>query len=108
MGRCKTHLPQASKPSQKVLKHALEELDSWREYILLKLPIYDDFGRFVTWRATFQRADETAGATYLLKMTCPSTELAYVLRVPPNVGSAREAAAWVNWGTDPEQFAIAT
>ncbi len=23
MGRCKTHLPQASKPSQKVLKHAL-------------------------------------------------------------------------------------
>jgi len=86
----------------------LEELDSWREYTLLKLPIYDDFGPSVTWRATFQRADEEAGATFLLKMTCPSTGLVYALRVPPNVGSAREAATWINWGTDPERFTIET
>jgi hypothetical protein len=86
----------------------LEELDSWREYTLLKLPIYDDHGPAVTWRATFQRPDEEAGATYLLKMTCPSTGLIYGLRVPPYVSSAREAATWINWGTDPEWFTIET
>lgn len=84
----------------------LEELDSWREYTLLKLPIYDDHGPAVTWTAKFQRADEEAGATYLLKMTCPSTGFVYALRVPPNVNSAREAATWINWGIDPERFTV--
>ena len=41
-------------------------------------------------------------------MTCPSTEFIHVLRVPPDVKSAREAIGWVNWGIDPDEFAVET
>lgn len=41
-------------------------------------------------------------------MTCPSTGRIYVLRVPPNIQSAHQAISWVNWGIDPEDFAIQT
>ena len=45
-------------------------------------------------------------AIYLSKMTCPSTGFIHALRVPPNMNSAREAIRWVNWGIDPEEFAV--
>lgn len=41
-------------------------------------------------------------------MTCPSTGFIHVLRVPPDIHSAREAIRWVNWETDPEEFSIQT
>ncbi|MEH2207568.1 MAG: DUF6745 domain-containing protein [Nostoc sp.] len=67
------------------------ELDTWHEYTLLKID-----------------ADVDEEAIYLLKMTCPSTEFIHVLRVPPNMNSAREAIRWVNWGVDPETFGVQT
>ena len=70
---------------------AAVELDTWQEYTLLKIENTVD-----------------VEAIYLLKMTCPSTGYVHVLRVPPDVSSAREAICWVNWGIDPEEFAIQT
>ncbi|MFB2897378.1 leucine-rich repeat domain-containing protein [Aerosakkonemataceae cyanobacterium BLCC-F50] len=75
------------------------ELDTWREYTLLKIDIFDDFDI---------EDDRTIEATYLLKMTCPTTGYIHALRVPPNLKSAREAIRWVNWGIDPEEFAMET
>ncbi len=73
------------------------ELDTWREYTLLKIDIFDDWDR-----------KGNQHPTYLLKMTCPSTGYIHALRVPPNINSAREAVRWVNWGIDPEEFAVET
>ncbi|HEY9848001.1 MAG TPA: hypothetical protein V6D28_00975 [Leptolyngbyaceae cyanobacterium] len=70
--------------------HALE-LDTWQEYSLLKI-----------------NNDVDIEPIYLLKMTCPSTGFIHALRVPPNVESARDAIAWVNWGIDPEEFSVQT
>jgi hypothetical protein len=67
------------------------ELDSYQEYTLLKIDNEVDIEPI-----------------YLLKMTCPSTKYIHALRVPPDVVSAREAIAWVNWGIDPEDFAVQT
>ncbi len=67
------------------------ELDKWREYTLLKVDREVDI--------------ETIN---LLKMECPSTNSIHILRVPPNLTSAREAIKWVNWDIDPEYFAIET
>ncbi|MCC5630017.1 hypothetical protein LC613_19030 [Nostoc sphaeroides CHAB 2801] len=67
------------------------ELDTWQEYTLLKID-----------------ADVDQEPIYLLKMTCPSTGFIHALRVPPNMNSAREAISWVNWGVDPEEFAVQT
>ncbi|WP_242056931.1 MULTISPECIES: DUF6745 domain-containing protein [Oscillatoriales] len=66
------------------------ELDLFREYTLLKID------------------DADVEPIHLLKMTCPSTGQIHALRVPPNLTSAREAIRWVNWGIDPEKFAIET
>lgn len=41
-------------------------------------------------------------------MTCPSTGFIHVLRVPPSMGSVREAIRWVNWEIDPANFIIET
>jgi hypothetical protein len=69
------------------------ELDSWAEYSLLKIDQIIDIDR---------------EPIYLLKMTCPSTGFIHTLRVPPNIQSAREAIAWVNWGVDPLEFSVQT
>jgi hypothetical protein len=45
---------------------------------------------------------------HLLKMVCPSTSYIHVLRVPPNLTSARTAIPWANWNIDPEAFAAET
>lgn len=67
-------------------------LDSWQEYTLLRLDkIIDDMDK---------------QPIHLLKMTCPSTGYIHALRVPPQMRSAREAIRWVNWGVDPERFAL--
>ena len=68
------------------------ELDKWREYTLLKI----------------DRDLDIEEAIYLLKMICPSTGYIHVLRVPPTMTSAREAAKWINWGIDPEEFTVET
>lgn len=67
------------------------ELDTWQEYTLLKIDGKIDIE-----------------SIHLLKMTCPSTCNIYILRVPPNINSAREAIAWINWGIYPEEFAVQT
>lgn len=67
------------------------QIDSWQEYKLLKIE---------------QNID--VEPIYLLKMTCPSTGHIHILRVPPNMNSAREAITWINWGIDPEDFAVQT
>jgi hypothetical protein len=86
-----------------------EELDFWREYTLLELPIYDDYSQIPP-LPPWKNPKEVEGikAIYLLKMTCPSTGHIYALRVPPNMRSAREAATWVNWGNDPTWFSAET
>jgi hypothetical protein len=53
-------------------------------------------------------ADADIEPIVLLKMACPSTGYIHVLRVPPDLESARQAIAWVNWGIDPEEFEIQT
>ena len=67
------------------------ELDSWREYTLLKIA-----------------AEVDVEPIHLLKMTCPSTAHIHVLRVPPDLNSARDAIRWTNWDVDPEAFAVET
>ncbi|MGL5060524.1 MAG: DUF6745 domain-containing protein [Microcoleus sp.] len=67
------------------------ELDSHREYTLLKIDNEIDIEPL-----------------HLLKMTCPSTGHIHVLRVPPRVLTALEAISWVNWGINPEEFQIQT
>ena len=66
-------------------------IDSWREYTLLGVDAEID--------------DEPM---LLLKMTCPSTGLTHVARVPPDFESAQEAIQWVNWDIDPAEFAVQT
>ncbi|MBW4623683.1 MAG: hypothetical protein KME17_30520 [Cyanosarcina radialis HA8281-LM2] len=68
-----------------------KELDSWREYTLLEI---------------VQNVD--VEPIHLLKMTCPSTGYIHASRVPPDIQSAREAVSWINWGVDPEEFAVET
>ncbi len=65
------------------------EINSWREYTLLRINNHVD-----------------VEPINLLKMTCPSTGFIHVLRVPPDVKSARQAIRWVNWGVDPDRFAL--
>jgi hypothetical protein len=67
------------------------ELDTWREYTLLKIDNQVDVEPIC-----------------LLKMVCPSTGYIHILRVPPNMLSAREAIRWVNWEVDPEDFSVQT
>lgn len=67
-------------------------VDSWREYTLLRIDKFID--------------DDDGMPVFLLKMTCPSTGFIHALRVPPDITSARKAIRWVNWGVDPEIFAI--
>jgi len=82
------------------------ELNCWKEYTLLKIDADidgfdpDDF-----------EDDEDAPKKediYLLKMTCPSTGHIHVLRVPPDVTSAKEAIRWVNWDIESEEFSVQT
>ncbi|MFB2923518.1 diguanylate cyclase domain-containing protein [Aerosakkonema funiforme] len=67
------------------------EIDNWQKYTLLKI-----------------ENDVKEEPIYLIKMTCPSTGFIHFLRVPPHMRSAREAIRWVNWGIDPEEFAVQT
>ncbi|MEP0757783.1 DUF6745 domain-containing protein [Coleofasciculus sp. FACHB-T130] len=67
------------------------ELDSYQEYTLLKID-----------------TDIDVEPISLLKMTCPSTGFIHALRVPPEMISAREAIAWVNWGINPKEFSVQT
>jgi len=68
-----------------------QKLDSWREYELLKI-----------------QAKIDCEPIHFLKMICPSTNKIHILRVPPNISSARKAVTWINWGVDPEEFTVET
>lgn len=76
------------------------ELDSWQEYTLLKIENYIEVDEWAS--------QDDIEPMHLLKMTCPSTGHIHFLRVPPDMTSAREAISWVNWGVDPEEFAVQT
>ena len=65
------------------------EIDSWREYSLLRINQEIDIEPI-----------------HLLKMICPSTGFTHATRVPPTIQSAREAIRWVNWDVDPEDLAM--
>jgi hypothetical protein len=73
-------------------------IDTWREYTLLWIEL----------PTLIHANNRTEEPIFLLKMTCPSTKHIHALRVPPNIGSARTAAKWVNWDIDPEGFIIET
>lgn len=71
-----------------------EEIDSWREYTILRFnDIIDDIDQ---------------QPICLLKMICPSTNFIHVLRIPPDFTCAREAIGWVNWGIDPDDIIMAS
>ena len=76
------------------------ELDSYKEYTLLKIENYTETNSF-----SYQNNSEPM---HLLKMTCPSTGFIHFLRTPPDITSARVAIAWVNGGIDPEEFTVQT
>ncbi len=62
--------------------------DEWREYALHRI-----------------ERDVDVEPIQLLSMTCPSTQRQYMIRVPPDVTTARDAATWINHGVDPAAFA---
>jgi len=76
--------------------------DTYREYSLITLDNVTDV-ELEEWKSP-----EDEEPILLLKMTCPSTGHIHVLRVPPDIDTAREAITWVNWDIDPEEFAIET
>lgn len=61
----------------------------------------DQFGEYVLLELESELEEEPI---MLLKMTCPSTGFIYVVRVPPELETAREAARWMNWNVDPTEF----
>jgi len=65
-----------------------KSIDTWREYELLQVT-----------------EDADVEPMNILKMTCPSTQMIHAIRVPPEMTKARDAAKWMNWDTDPEEFA---
>jgi leucine-rich repeat protein SHOC2 len=67
------------------------DLNTWREYTLLKID-----------------ADIDEEPMVLLKMTCPSTGHIHILRVPPEMTSAEAAITWVNHGIHPDEFTVQT
>lgn len=70
-----------------------KSIDSWREYELLRID---------------ENTDVDVEPMQLLKMTCSSTGMIHVIRVPPNINNARHAARWINHGTDPDDFIVET
>lgn len=73
------------------------ELDNWQEYTLLKIDNYTELN---------QRGSVLQEPMCLLKMICPSTGNVHILRVPPDITSAHAAVCWINWGIQPEDFAV--
>ncbi|HEY9614436.1 DUF6745 domain-containing protein [Allocoleopsis sp.] len=67
------------------------QLDTWREYTLLRINTHSDIEPFA-----------------LLQMTCPSTGHTHIIRVPPEIQFARQAVRWVNWDIDAQDFAVET
>jgi leucine-rich repeat protein SHOC2 len=76
-------------------------IDTWREYILLKVEKVNQVYNEVTQTIDIE-------PMVLLKMTCPSTQHIHVLRVPPEIESAEAAITWVNHGIHPDEFAVQT
>jgi Leucine-rich repeat (LRR) protein len=78
-----------------------EEIDTWREYTLLKIDniqVVYKLGKELREREPM----------LLLKMTCPSTGHIHILRVSPEMESAEAAITWVNHDIHPDNIAIQT
>ncbi len=91
------------------------EIDAWAEYTLLEIADYREPFKIKVFEGAREgdfyyqeiwRTEDLSEPVHLLKMTCPSTGYIHVLRVPPDITSAREAIRWVNHGIDPEEFEI--
>jgi len=66
-----------------------ESVDKWNSYELYKI----------------QPKDRLMHESFLLlKMVCPSSDSDYVLCVPPEMKTAKEAVTWVNLDISPEEF----
>ena len=66
-----------------------KSVDKWNSYELLKIQPKDRLMR---------------ESFLLLKMVCPSSDSDYVLCVPPEMKTAKEAITWVNLGIPSEKF----
>ena len=78
------------------------EIDSWREYRLLRID-----GVKTMYRGDDYYTDVIETLVFL-KMTCPSTGHIHILRVPPEMTSAEAAITWVNHGIHPDEFTVQT
>ncbi|MBP0016849.1 MAG: hypothetical protein J7647_04745 [Cyanobacteria bacterium SBLK] len=88
-------------------------LDRWREYALLEIendPNFDprDVDEYYDLAKHYWGDGFDTEPIYLLTMTCPSTDRQHIMRVPPNLTTAREAIRWVNWDIDPTEFGAET
>jgi hypothetical protein len=63
-------------------------LDTWREYELYRIENID------------------IEPVHILKMRCPSKDLIYTLRIPPEINKAYEARVWISNGKKPEDFLV--
>jgi len=66
-----------------------KSIDKWNSYELYKIQPKDKLMR---------------ESFLLLKMVCPSSGSDYVLCVPPEMKTTKEAITWVNLGIPPEKF----
>ena len=70
------------------------------------IPVYKEKWRKIA-RST-ERIDKEKAESAVKAMICPSTGHIHFLRVPPDLNSARKAIGWVNWGVEPQEFAVQT
>jgi leucine-rich repeat protein SHOC2 len=89
------------------------EIDTWREYALLKIDNLERFYRFKSSSWSYEEREDREPELHIesmvfLKMTCPSTRHVHILRVPPDTTSAEAAITWVNHGIHPVKIAVAT
>lgn len=71
-------------------KLGAKKLDSWREYVLYYIEDID------------------VEPAHILKMSCPSSDAYYTLRVPPDIKRARQAIRWANNNVDSKDFLVET
>ena len=76
--------------SRIIQKLKAEQLDTWREYVLYSINNID------------------IEPVRILRMNCPSTDMIYALRVPPEINKAYDAIKWCNKGVEPEKLLIET
>jgi len=86
------------------IRKLIIEKISWAKILLdLEAQLIDQWDSYELYRIRPQ--DQLISESFqLLKMKCPSAGSDYVLCVPPNIRTAKEAITWVNRGIAPELF----